>query len=278
MNLNSLTIGQMAKLNHISPQTLRLYDREGLLTPAVTDPDTGYRYYHIIQSARLDMIQYMKDYGMTLKQIRHTLDNGSSNDIKSFLKRQQLSIDIQIDELSRRSRSISRMLENYRKYESLPKDGRMFMEYIQERYIYRYSTEKNFFDQDHTGYEYMLRELKMHLASEDLSMGYFCNVGTIMRQETMLKGDFSANEVFLFVDPQDHALNPETIPAAMYYCICSDDFYAEKDNAAKLIAQIHRSGLQICEDYLCEVLVEFPIFENNCRNMFYKLEIPVSSK
>ena len=31
-----------------------------------TDPDTGYRYYDIAQNARLDMIAYMKELGMSL--------------------------------------------------------------------------------------------------------------------------------------------------------------------------------------------------------------------
>ena len=96
MNLQHLTIGQMAKLNQISQQTLRLYDREGLLTPMITDPHTGYRYYHIIQSARLDMIQYMKASGMTLKQIRPLLNEGNSQIIKQFLHQQQYAIDRQI--------------------------------------------------------------------------------------------------------------------------------------------------------------------------------------
>ena len=74
MDLQKLTIGQMAQLNHISEQTLRLYDRNGLLTPAMTDPATGYRYYHIGQSARLDMIQLLKTAGMTLRQIAALLD------------------------------------------------------------------------------------------------------------------------------------------------------------------------------------------------------------
>ena len=43
MDLQRLTIGQMAKLNRISQQTLRLYDREGLLRPMIIDPHTGYR-------------------------------------------------------------------------------------------------------------------------------------------------------------------------------------------------------------------------------------------
>ena len=46
MDLQKLTIGQMAELNHISEQTLRLYDRVGLLKPRYIDRATGYRYYH----------------------------------------------------------------------------------------------------------------------------------------------------------------------------------------------------------------------------------------
>ena len=151
----------------------------------------------------------------------------------------------------------------------------MFMEYIPQRYIYRYTSEKDFFDQDYAGYEYMLRELKMHLANNDLAMSYFCNVGTIMKQENLMKENFSSHEVFLFVDPEDATVSAETIPAAMYYCVCSDDFYAEKANARKLLALIRDNGFQVCGDYLCEVLVEFPVFEDNQRNMFYKIEIPV---
>lgn len=33
MDLQKLSIGQMAELNHVSEQTLRLYDKEGLLRP-----------------------------------------------------------------------------------------------------------------------------------------------------------------------------------------------------------------------------------------------------
>ena len=275
MNLQRLTIGQMAKLNQISQQTLRLYDREGLLTPMITDPHTGYRYYHIIQSARLDMIQYMKASGMTLKQIRPLLNEGNSQTIKQFLHQQQHAIERQIEDLIRSKRSIVRTLENYRQYEALPKDGQMFIEYIPQRFIYRYTSEKDFFDQDYTGYEYMLRELKMHLACNDLAMSYFCNVGTIMPQENLLNDHFSAHDVFLIVDPEDDMIQSETIPAAMYYCTCSDDFYAEKANARRLMEQIRNSGFQVCGDYLCEVLVEFPVFENDKRNMFYKIEIPI---
>ena len=278
MNLEKLTIGQMAKLNGISEQTLRLYDREQLLTPMVTDPRTGYRYYHIIQSARLDMIQNMKAYGMTLRQISSFFNEGNADSIKEFLLHQQYHIDCQIDELIKRKRSIARTLDNFRQYEALPKDGQMFLQYIPERWIYRYTSEKDFFDQDYAGYEYMLRELKMHLDNNELSMTYFCNVGSIVRQEDIKDGRFTSHDVFMFVDSDDESIPVQSIPAAMYYCTCAADFYAEKDKALMLIDEIHSRGFEICGDYICEVIVELPIFKQDQRNMFYKIEIPVVSK
>ena len=49
-------------------------------------------------------------------------------------------------------------------------------------------------------------------------------------------------------------------------------------NAHKMLNYIEEHGLSICGDYLCEVLVEFPVFQDGPRNMFYKLEIPVNTK
>ena len=40
-----LKIGEFSKLSRISIRLLRQYDDSGLLTPEVTDPFTGYRYY-----------------------------------------------------------------------------------------------------------------------------------------------------------------------------------------------------------------------------------------
>lgn len=57
MDAMRLSIGQMARLNHVTEQTLRLYDKQGLLPPIAVDSASGYRYYHIAQSAQLDLIQ-----------------------------------------------------------------------------------------------------------------------------------------------------------------------------------------------------------------------------
>ena len=274
MNYKKLTIGQMAKLNHISEQTLRLYDREGLMSPALKDDETGYRYYHIIQSARLDMIQYMKAYGMTLREIGEYLGRNDTSEIKNILQKQEAHIDSAIADLERSRKAIARTLENYNRYETLPKNGIPFLEYISERKIYRYASQNNFFETDFAGYEYMLRELKEHLINRKLAMTYFCNVGTIMRKEKLLSGVFYANEVFLFVD-EDIENRVEKLPSTTYYCICSDNFEEERKNAQRLLQEISEKGFLVNGDYVCEVIIDFPVFDAESRKMFYKIQIPV---
>ena len=70
-----IPIGKMAEINHISIATLRLYDEIDLLKPAYIDPESKYRYYTIEQNARLDLIAYMKDLGMSLKEIQKGISN-----------------------------------------------------------------------------------------------------------------------------------------------------------------------------------------------------------
>ena len=42
-----LSIGQMAKLNNVSVQALRHYEKLGLMVPSYINNETGYRYYSI---------------------------------------------------------------------------------------------------------------------------------------------------------------------------------------------------------------------------------------
>ncbi len=278
MDLQRLTIGQMAELNHISEQTLRLYDREGLLKPQETDSVTGYRYYHIMQSARLDLIQNMKVYGMTLRQIRAFLDNNDAAALQKLLMEQAGRVNERIDQLVRSRAAIMRALDNYRRYDAMPKNGEVFLEYIPERYIYRYSCDMDYFEQDEAGYEYMLRRLKQHLVINNMPLSYFSNIGTIIRREHLLRGELYSNEVFLFVDGDDGAPGVERLDAAAYLCLCSNEAKSEEESVRRLLRHIDEHGYTIAGDYICEVIIDFPVLDMERRHMFYKTQIPVKTK
>lgn len=275
MDLQKLTIGQMAQLNHISEQTLRLYDKEGLLKAQEVDLKSGYRYYHILQSARLDLIQNLKMYGLTLKQIKDILNSNNVEAIKQQLEYQEKDIDIRINQLSHAKNTLKRVLDNYKKYEALPKNGQIFLEYQSERHIYTLDCGQNFFKQDESGYEYMLRQLKQHLVSQDIPLSFFCNIGTVIRKKLLETGEIFSNEVFFFVDENGFNGQCETVPAATYVCLCSDDFTKEEENARKLLNYINEMGYKIAGDYLCEAVIDFPVLEEKKRHIFSKIQIPV---
>lgn len=275
MDLQKLSIGQMSELNHVSEQTLRLYDKEGLLVPRCVDPVTGYRYYHIIQSAKLDLIQNMKVYGMTLRQIRSFLDSNDPAALRALLSEQAASIEERIRQLRRSQSAITRTLDNYRRYEAMPRNGEIFLEYIPERRIFRYSCDVNYFDQDESGYEYMLRQMKTNLVANNMPLSYFTNIGTIIRREHLVPDALFSNEVFLFVDEDDSSQAMETLPAASYLCLCSDEFSMEAANVRRLLDYVQTRGCEIAGDYICEVVVDFPMLDFDRRRMFYKAQIPV---
>ena len=69
------TIGDVAKLFHLSVSSLRHYEDMGLLVPEYIDPHTGYRYYSVRQFEVLNTIRYLRVLDMPLSEIVDFLHN-----------------------------------------------------------------------------------------------------------------------------------------------------------------------------------------------------------
>lgn len=274
-----LSIGEMAKLNNTTVPTLRLYDEIGLLKPHYIDSSSHYRYYDIKQSARLDMIQYMKELGMELKEIKEILDSEDLELIESILIRKKQQNLIELKQLQMKQDAIRRTIDSIDRYRKAPPKGTLTLEYIPERIIYSVECDINFYDHDIDTYEILLKKLKDQLLSNDIPQVYYCNAGTILKQEDFLAQHFVSNQIFVFVDTQFSQLEKtETIKSGMYACIYLDDFDLEQDYARQLFRYCHEQNYTICGDYLCEVLTEFNVFGKEQRSMFLRLQVPVSFK
>jgi DNA-binding transcriptional MerR regulator len=194
--MDKLSIGRMAETNHVSVQTLRLYDRMNLLKPQYVDTNR-YRYYNIKQSARLDMIQNLQMLGMSLKQIKELLEKQDFLAVQDFLKLKQRDLDFHIRELTMRKKAIERTLTNCQRYTASPRDGMIVTEFIPKRKIYYYDSGINFYDYGIETYEYILRELKQHILLHELSMAYFCNVGTFSEKTIRCRNLYQRRYSFL---------------------------------------------------------------------------------
>jgi len=273
---DNLTIGKMAKINGVSEQALRLYARMKLLEPCEINAETGYRYYNIKQCAQLDMILYMKALGMNLTEIKESFNEGKVEKLQTILEKHKSAIEDQMQELEYKHGAISRALENFRRYEALPQEETIILEYQKERRFFTYDTEINLYSFGMEYYENILRRLKQNYLSHDLPESYFCNVGSILRKEFFIKNELWATEVIIFVDDSfESSENIETVPEAMYLSTYCNGYPKEEENLKKLMDYIATYDYEVTGDCISEILVEFPTFAHYDREALFKLQVPV---
>lgn len=280
-NLNDkFTIGQFASFNNISEQTLRYYDKIGLLRPASQNNQTGYRYYNITQCATLDIINHLKSLGISLKDIKSYLDSNDSQWLLNTLTEKQNHISQQIKLLNDTQAVIMRKLLDYQNHAILPKSGVPFIEAINKRTIFRYDTSINYYYNENSvaNYEYMLHVFKNKLREQNVPDVYFYNVSSIMSKDNLLARNFFTTELFVFVNENDknRFIACDTIAANVYLCMICDDSKNETAFINRLLNEIDKNGYTICGDYICEVVSEFLPTRDDTRSMTLKLQIPIS--
>lgn len=87
-------IGEFSRLAQVTIETLRHYDRVGLLKPAKVDPFTGYRLYSAKQLQPLNRILMLKELGFSLDEIARILqDNLTTEQLRGMLKAQLVAAE-----------------------------------------------------------------------------------------------------------------------------------------------------------------------------------------
>ena len=273
-----LPIGKMAALNLVSISTLRLYDEKGLLKPRYTDPETGYRYYDIDQNARLDMIAYMKELGMSLSQIREALEKEDISLIEELLSQKNEQIHQQMRELKAQHDAVERAILSIERCRKSPATGTLSLEYIDRRYIWGIPCSANFYSDDVHSYEHQLRELRLKLEETGFSQIHSYNIGTSIAQEDFEQDRFVAKEIFIFASRRDQegTHTSQVVESGMYACVYLDNYDDEIHYARLLREYCLRNGYRIAGDYLCEVMTGFNVFDSDPRSMFLRLQVPVT--
>lgn len=99
-----MQIGQMAKRLGVKTDTLRFYEKSGLLTPA-SRSDSGYRYYGEADLKLAQFILRCKNVGFTLADIRDLLSiridksAHSCEEVKNRTTAKRIEVEQRISEL-----------------------------------------------------------------------------------------------------------------------------------------------------------------------------------
>ena len=130
------TISEIANLFHISTQTLRYYDKIGLLNPEAVNPETNYRQYEQGQIARLAMIIELKQMGFSLLEIRKYCNVKRLDELEHLLGDKRRELKGRIEELI----SVEQQAEFYLKMIRLTRekhqDHILEISYLPRRHAY----------------------------------------------------------------------------------------------------------------------------------------------
>jgi len=110
------TIGKVATLAGISADTLRYYEKEGLITPA-SKTAAGYRLYTDESLRRIRFIKHAQSCGFTLSDIQELLtlkqtDNACCEDVRSLAIEKKLRIEHKLKLLQSMSRALDDLIQS----------------------------------------------------------------------------------------------------------------------------------------------------------------------
>jgi MerR family redox-sensitive transcriptional activator SoxR len=92
-----MTIGEVADQAHVTPSTIRYYERRGLLSADTWQ--SGQRRYRIETLRRLVFIGMMQDIGLTLDEVHGVLHAATMAEWKSIAGQRLAALDEQIAKL-----------------------------------------------------------------------------------------------------------------------------------------------------------------------------------
>jgi DNA-binding transcriptional MerR regulator len=108
-----MTIGTLAKSAGVGVETIRFYERKGLLRqPAKSD--SGFRNYDFAEAARIRFVKRAQELGFTLREVKELLDLQTTeritgSQIKARADAKRLEIKKKITDLRKMEKSLERL-------------------------------------------------------------------------------------------------------------------------------------------------------------------------
>ena len=121
-----LTPAEMSARTGVSLDTLRYYEREGLIA-SVARAGSGHRRYDAEDVLWVEVLRCLRETGMTIEQLRHYCALGAEGDHTKRERREMLEahrrrVEAQIAERHEALRLIDHKLEYYADVASVPED------------------------------------------------------------------------------------------------------------------------------------------------------------
>lgn len=249
-----LTISEFAKLRGVTSETLRHYDRTGLLKPVHIDEQTGYRYYSILQYEQLGTIKELRQLGFSIDAISEYFKERNVAKSIEMLDHKHTEVLSKLKELNELERVLRQKLDYLHEIQKPREEMTPRIVSLPERYCI---TNKTIVDNSEAlGMSYTLLEKKLSDLSPILAtnrMGHFLPLS---------HSNKLGNEYIPFIFAAPNSAPEEysrSFPAGNYVTIFSSDGL-EKESYRKCFAKIteymEENDLVPADNY---VICYFPI-------------------
>lgn len=260
MKDNLLSITQLAKLRKLTSETLRYYDRIGLIKPNYVDPKTNYRYYSIRQYEKLGTIKELRQLGMPIDCIVEYFTNRNFKKSTEILERHKKILEQEINEKMRINKILSKKINFLKELSSMPNTDVVFEQVFPERYIITFD-EPAGGPHEHafaiTKLEWYLNETAPILASD--RVGVYADESILQKSE-----HYIPSSPFIFGEKNEIPSKlRKIVPAGLYLCMYYHYGELEKYN----------KSFEIIKDYMKEHHFSF---SGNILQ-FYKVDVTLTS-
>lgn len=193
------SIGDVAKLFHLSVSSLRHYEAAGLLQPEWVDPQTGYRYYSTRQFEVLNTIRYLRALDMPLPEIADFLRDRDVGRMEEKLRLQRETVIRKQQELRRIERKIENRLQQLHTAQTCPLDTVELVEAAACRIVWMESSMKI---EGYLDMETWIRKLD---SSDVEAVVFLGKVGVSLSGEHLRQGRYTPYDgIFLVLDEEDN--------------------------------------------------------------------------
>ena len=257
------SIGEMAKIFHLSVSSLRHYEALGLVSPEYVDPSTNYRYYSVRQFEPLNTIRYLRAMDMPLTEIADFLQNRDVETIEEKLRAQK--------ELKRIERKLDARLSQLQDVRHAPL-GEIAL-------IHSPALRLFWIDTALTAPDYSALELSTSrlAAAQAEALVFLGKVGFSVSQEHLNDGSFGQYDgEFLVLDEADRfAGDVIDLPASLCACVRFRGHHAESPAQYRRLMQFIREEGYTAAGFSREITVIDYGFTTDTEKFVTEIMIPL---
>lgn len=137
-----ISITELARLRGVTTETLRHYDRIGLLKPYKINENSNERFYSIYQYEKLGTIKELKQLGLSLRDIQNYFHNRNIDTTYKLLEKELKIVEKKINELVEIKKSVISKLYYLLEVSNISFEGDIELKEIKDDRYYLMSEER----------------------------------------------------------------------------------------------------------------------------------------